>query len=104
MTQERFNELKQERFMDSLSQIAEGINGQVWHSGGGIFGILVECDEERPDGKYLFGFADDVLGWDLNDSDGDFLGGGSTDLTIDQIPECIERCRTVIQNKEIQFS
>jgi len=92
-----------ERFMDSLSQIAEGINGLVWHSGGGIWGIVVECDEERPNGKWFFGFADDVLGWELNDSTGDFLGGGTTDLVIDQIPECIERCWSVIKNKEIQF-
>ncbi len=93
-----------EQFMDSLSQIAEGINGLVWHSGGGIWGIVVECDEERPDGKWFFGFADDVLGWDLTDSDGDFLGGGTTNLVIDQMSECIDRCRLVIQNKEIQFN
>jgi hypothetical protein len=93
-----------ERFQESLGKIAEGINGEVWHSGGGIFGVLVLCDEEGPDGYYLFGFADGVLGWDLNASDGEFLGGGVTELTIDQIPEVIERCQLVIQKKEIQFT
>ena len=92
-----------EQFQESLVKIAEGINGEVWHSGGGIYGVLVLCDEESPDGHYLFGFADDVLGWDLNANDGGFLGGGVTELTIDQIPEVIERCRLVIHNKEIQF-
>ena len=93
-----------ERFQESLGKIAEGINGEVWHSGGGIFGVLVLCDEESPDGHYLFGFADGVLGWDLNANDGEFLGGGTTELTIDQIPEVIERCHLVIQKKEIQFT
>jgi len=76
--------------------IAEAINGEVWHSGGGIFGVRVAM----ADSEFFFGFADGVLGWDYNDSDGALIGGGFTDLTIDRMPEVIARCREVIANKE----
>jgi len=102
-------------FMESLEKLAYAINGQVWHSGGGIYGVLVLCDEfERPysvirPGHYLFGFADGTLGWDLLDNDGELIGSGVTDMTVpgalpqscDMLPEVIDRCLQVIENREI---
>ena len=76
--------------------IAEAINGEVWHSGGGIFGVRVVLE----DSEFFFGFADDVLGWDYSTTDGDFIGGGFTDLTPDRMPEVITRCQEVIATKE----
>ena len=84
---------------DSLGTIAEAINGKVWHSGGNVYVIVVMCDDLAPDGHYIFGFADDVLGWDLNDTDGNFLACGSSDITIDQIPEVIAHCESVIADQ-----
>jgi hypothetical protein len=88
-------------FMGSLETIADGINGQVFHSGGGIFGVRVDTDSH----EFFFGFAEDVLGWDLSTTggsfDGELIGSGVTDLTIKQIPEVIARCQEVIENREI---
>jgi hypothetical protein len=76
--------------------LAEAINGEVWHSGGGIFGVRVVLE----DSEFFFGFADGTLGWDYSTTDGDFIGGGFTDLTIDKMPEVIARCQEVIATKE----
>ena len=76
--------------------LAEAINGEVWHSGGGIFGVRVVLQ----DSEFFFGFADGTLGWDYSTTDGDFIGGGFTDLTIDKMPEVIARCQEVIATKE----
>ena len=76
--------------------IAEAINGEVWHSGGGIFGVRVALD----DSDFFFGFADGTLGWDYSTTDGDFIGGGFTDLSIDRMSEVITRCKEVIATKE----
>ena len=76
--------------------LAEAINGEVWNSGGGMVGVRVVLQ----DSEFFFGFADDVLGWDYNDSDGALIGGGFTDLTIDKMPEVIARCQEVIANNE----
>ena len=88
-------------FMGSLETIAEGINGQVFHSGGGILGVRVDTATH----EFFFGFAEDVLGWDLSTTggsfDGELIGSGVTDLTIKQIPEVIARCQEVIENREI---
>ena len=84
-------------FMGSLGTIADAINGQVFHSGGGIFGVRVDTDGH----EFFFGFADDVLGWDLNNNEGELIGSGVTDLTITQIPGVIARCQEVIENREI---
>ena len=78
------------------NELAEAINGEVWHSGGGIFGVRVVLQ----DSEFFFGFADDVLGWDYSTIDGDLIGGGFTDLTIDKMPEVIARCQEVIATKE----
>ena len=86
--------------MQQLHKIANGIGGEVWHSGGGIFGVLV-----RRDGwEIFFGFADDVLGWDINrmPEKDYFCGSGTTELTIDQTALVIERCQEVLDTKEIQ--
>ena len=85
-----------EEFTGSLLAIADAINGQVFHSGGGIFGVRVDTDGHQ----CFFGFADDVLGWDLNNNEGELIGSGVTDLTITQIPEVIARCQEVIANNE----
>ena len=76
--------------------IAEAIGGEVWHSGGGIFGVRVQM----ADSNIFFGFADGTLGWDYSTTDGDFIGGGFTDLTPDRMPEVITRCKEVIATKE----
>ena len=76
--------------------LAKAINGEVWHSGGGIFGVRVVLE----DSDFFFGFADGFLGWDYSTTDGDFIGGGFTDLSIDRIPEVITRCKEVIATKE----
>ena len=78
------------------NELAEAINGEVWHSGGGIFGVRVVLE----DSEFFFGFADGTLGWDYSTTDGDFIGGGFTDLTIDTMPEVIARCQEVIATKE----
>jgi hypothetical protein len=85
-------------FMGALATIADAIGGEVWHSGGGIYGVLVQ----RPDWECFFGFADDVLGWDIGTPDGDWIGGGITELTIDQTDAVIARCRVALDTKEIQ--
>ena len=85
-----------EEFTGSLLAIADAINGQVFHSGGGIFGVRVDTDGHQ----FFFGFADEVLGGDLNNNEGELIGSGVTDLTITQIPEVIARCQEVIANNE----
>jgi hypothetical protein len=85
-------------FMGALATIADAIGGGVWHSGGGIYGVLVQ----RPDWECFFGFADDVLGWDIGTPDGDWIGGGITELTIDQTDAVIARCRVALDTKETQ--
>ena len=86
--------------MQQLHKIANGIGGEVWHSGGGIFGVLVQ----RDGWEVFFGFADDVLGWDINrmPEKDYFCGSGTTELTIDQTALVIERCQEVLNTKEIQ--
>ena len=86
--------------MQQLHKIANGIGGEVWHSGGGIFGVLVQ----RDGWEIFFGFADDVLGWDINrmPEKDYFCGSGTTELTIDQTALVIERCQEVLDTKEIQ--
>ena len=86
--------------MQQLHKIANGIGGEVWHSGGGIFGVLVQ----RDGWEVFFGFADDVLGWDINrmPEKDYFCGSGTTELTIDQTALVIERCQEVLYTKEIQ--
>ena len=86
--------------MQQLHKIANGIGGEVWHSGGGIFGVLVQ----RDGWEVFFGFADDVLGWDINrmPEKDYFCGSGTTELTIDQTALVIERCQEVLDTKEIQ--
>tara|TARA_R100001143_G_C3308707_1_gene109117 strand:+ start:62 stop:601 length:540 start_codon:yes stop_codon:yes gene_type:complete len=79
-----------------MATIAEAIGGEVWNSGGGIHGVRVQMT----DSDIFFGFADGTLGWDYSTNDGDFIGGGSTDLTPDQTPEVIARCQEVIANNE----
>ena len=96
--------------MQQLHKIANGIGGEVWHSGGGIFGVLVTIDGNQRDttGFYpqlevFFGFADDVLGWDINRMpEWEHIGSGTTELTIDQTALVIERCQEVLNTKEIQ--
>ncbi len=88
---------------EEFGPLAEAINGEVWHSGGGIFGVRVaKTHDVDPclDGEFFFGFADGVLGWDFSDWEGDYVGGGSTDLTPDRMPEVIARCQEVIATKE----
>ena len=85
--------------MQQLHKIANGIGGEVWHSGGGIFGVLVQ----RDGWEVFFGFADDVLGWDINRMpEWEHIGSGTTELTIDQTALVIERCQEVLDTKEIQ--
>ena len=86
--------------MQQLHKIANGIGGEVWHSGGGIFGVLVQ----RDGWEVFFGFADDVLGWDINrmPEKDYFCGSGTTELTIDQTALVIERGQEVLDTKEIQ--
>ena len=79
-----------------MATIAEAIGGEVWHSGGGIFGVRVQM----ADSNIFFGFADGFLGWDYSTTDGDFIGGGYTDLTPNRMPEVITRCQEVIATKE----
>jgi len=83
-----------------LGVIAKAIGGEVWHSGGGIFGVQVE----RPDHYFFFGFADGVFGWDINELDGGLLGGGQTNLTIDDTEAVIARAKTAIATKEMHFT
>jgi len=82
-----------------LDVIANAIGGEVWHSGGGIFGVQVE----RADHYFFFGF-EDGFGWDINELDGGFLGGGQTDLTIDDTEAVIARAKTAIATKEMHFT
>ena len=87
--------------MTYLETLAKELNGQVWDSGGGNVGVLVQQDGW----EVFFAFADDVLGWDINDMPAwEYIGGGITDLTIEQMPEVIERCKAVIANKEVLIS
>ena len=81
-----------------MATIAEAIGGEVWNSGGGIHGVRVSI----PFTSFFifFGFADGTLGWDYSTTDGDFIGGGFTDLTPDRMPEVITRCKEVIATKE----
>ena len=83
-----------------LGVIAKAIGGEVWHSGGGIFGVQVE----RPDHYFFFGFADGVFGWDISELDGGSLGGGQTDLTIDDTEAVIARAKTAIATKEMHYT
>ncbi len=79
-----------------MATIAKAIGGEVWNSGGGIHGVRVQM----ADSNIFFGFADGTLGWDYSTTDGDFIGGGYTDLTPDRMPEVITRCQEVIATKE----
>ena len=95
MTKRREEEIRYE--MKHLGLIAEGIGGEVWHSGGGIFGVLV-VDAET-ESEVFFGFADGVLGWDITDDNGDLIDMDipeSEDLTIEQTASVIDVCRSVI--------
>ena len=86
--------------LDQLQVIADGIGGSVWHSGGGNWGVKVQ----RQGWEIFFGFADDVLGWDINEMpEWEYIGGGITDLPIDDPIAVIARCQLAIENKEIQF-
>jgi hypothetical protein len=91
---------------DALYAIAEHIDGaQVWHSGGGLWGILIENFDTlgELDHEIFFGFSDDVLGWDISvGPECEYIGGGTTDLTLDQTHAVITRCKQVIATKEIQ--
>jgi len=111
-----------EQTEEALAKIAKEIGGTVWDSGGGNIGVLVQIRTNRTpwistsalgvEWEVFFGFADGTLGWDIDDvldpfgrgAGAGWVGGGITHLTIDQIPEVIERCRVIIQTKEIQFT
>ena len=53
------------------------VNAEYWHSGGGIFGIMVWL----PDGKSLFwGAVDGVWAYDYMEADNDYISSGVTDF------------------------
>ncbi|MBD1862333.1 MULTISPECIES: hypothetical protein [Trichocoleus] len=57
------------------------INAQYWHSGGGIFGIMIWL----PDGKSIFwGAPDGTWCYDYNAADGDHISSGFTDIPCER--------------------
>lgn len=77
----------------ALQEIANGIGGEVWHSGGGIQGVSVQCDQH----EVFFAFSDGVLGWDIREiPEWEYIGSGTTDLAIDQTDLIIARCQGVL--------
>ena len=91
----------------ALGRMADAIGGQIEHSGGGIFGVRVEYDgvppEWQPGVTFYFGFADDVLGWDVNDSDGDLIGWNKaiTTATIDRPDIAVSICRSALRDNRM---
>lgn len=81
-----------------LGKIADSIGGEVWHSGGGIFGVRVWRSDSNV--EFFFGFADGVLGWDIADDNGDLLEidiPNPGNLTIDQTDAVVATCLSVMK-------
>ena len=81
--------------MQQLHKIANGIGGEVWHSGGGIFGVLVQ----RDGWEVFFGFSDGYLGWDIHHMPQweHVASGAADDMTEElDIATLAARCRQVL--------
>ena len=95
----------EKEYYKQLGVLANAIGGEIWNSGGGCVGVLIcgnPTQENDPD--IFFGFADDVLGWDISTQDGDILpityelyNSQPTTLTIDDIDAVITCCREVME-------
>lgn len=86
-----------ERVVGILSERRPDLSAALTNTGGGIYCIIIPVQHDR---YTCWGTSDGIWGYDLNESDGEYITSGSTGVaaTYATVPEAVEAILKTVEH------